>query len=198
MAENPTLNSAFRADLRRAAVSARLAMTGAEHARLSALIEGHLHALLMPRPPGVLAFCWPIRAEFDARPLLAQLLDRGWGGCVPTVMAPHAPMVFRAWTPDSAMTEDRHGIPIPAADGQVIPDVILLPVVAFDAMGFRLGYGGGYFDRTLAGMVPRPLAIGVGFELARVETIRPEPHDIALDAVVTETGVRRFKFFDRP
>lgn len=86
------------------------------------------------------------------------------------------------------MTTDRHGIPIPAGDGSLHPEVVLLPLVAFDADGYRIGYGGGYFDRTLAAMSPRPLAIGVGFELARVDSTGPQAHDIRLDVIVTEAG----------
>jgi 5-formyltetrahydrofolate cyclo-ligase len=71
------------------------------------------------------------------------------------------------------MALDRHGIPVPAAGEELGPAIVLLPLVAFDPQGFRLGYGGGYFDRTLATMVPRPLAVGVGFELGRVAAIRP-------------------------
>ena len=110
---------------------------------------------------------------------------------MPVVTAVGAPMVFRAWTPSAAMSSDRYGIPIPADGAAVIPDIVLLPLVAFDPQGFRLGYGGGYFDRTLAAMVPRPRAFGVGFELGRVPDIRPQAHDIRLDAVVTEAGVLR-------
>jgi 5,10-methenyltetrahydrofolate synthetase len=98
-------------------------------------------------------------------------------------------MIFRRWTPDTEMALDRHGIPIPATGEELRPDVVLLPLVAFDPQGFRLGYGGGYFDRTLAAMVPRPLAIGVGFELGRVADIRPQAHDIPLDATLTEAGI---------
>jgi 5,10-methenyltetrahydrofolate synthetase len=94
------------------------------------------------------------------------------------------------------MLADRYGIPTPSSGNFVTPDALLLPVNAFDAAGYRLGYGGGYFDRTLAALNsaqqpvrPRPLAIGVGFELARVGSICPEPHDLPLDAMVTERGV---------
>jgi 5,10-methenyltetrahydrofolate synthetase len=105
------------------------------------------------------------------------------------VVAPEAAMIFRLWTPDTPMTADRHGIPIPAGSDTVVPDVVLLPLVAFDPQGYRLGYGGGYFDRTLAAMSPRPLALGVGFEVARVDSVRPQPHDIRLDAIVTEADI---------
>lgn len=179
-------SAGFRAELRRAKIAARLALPADEHARASAAIEARLEALLLGRSPQVVAFCWPLRREFDCRPLIARLLARGWRAAQPVVVAPAAPMVFRPWTPATPMTEDRHGIPIPAGEQTVFPDVVLLPLVAFDARGYRIGYGGGYFDRTLATLSPRPLAIGVGFELARVASTRPEPHDIALDALVTE------------
>jgi 5-formyltetrahydrofolate cyclo-ligase len=183
-------SAAFRSRLRREKIDARLALPAAEHALASAAIEARLDALLAGGPPQVIAFCWPLRKEFDCRPLVGRLLARGWRAAQPVVLAPAAPMVFRPWTPDTPMTVDRHGIPIPAGDDVVTPDVVLLPLVAFDDQGYRLGYGGGYFDRTLAALSPRPLAIGVGFELARVDSVRPEPHDIRLDAVVTESGGR--------
>jgi len=181
----------FRAALRREKLAARLALDPAAHAALSAGLEQHLAALLLPLAPQTLAFCAPVRGEFDARPLAARLIEQGWHTAMPVVTTVDAPMSFRAWTPSSAMGADRYGIPIPADGAALIPDIVLLPLVAFDARGFRLGYGGGYFDRTLAAMVPRPKAIGVGFELARVPDIRPQAHDIGLDAVVTEAGVLR-------
>ncbi len=190
--ENPALNPTYRADLRRVRMAAREAIPADRHAQLSAAVHEHLQRLLASRSPGVLAFCWPIRAEFDCRPLARQLIDRGWQSCIPTVVEGGAPMEFRAWTPNSTMAVDRHGIPVPADGATLIPDVVLLPLVAFDAKGFRLGYGGGYFDRTLAVITPRPLAIGVGFEVARVDSIQPQAHDIPLDVVVTEVGVNSY------
>ncbi len=88
------------------------------------------------------------------------------------------------------MITDRHGIPIPDTAASETPDVLLLPLVAYDAAGYRLGYGGGYFDRTLAGCVTRPLTIGVGFALGAVATIRPQPHDIPPDWIVTELDAK--------
>ena len=87
------------------------------------------------------------------------------------------------------MQIDRHGIPVPACGALLIPEAVMIPVVGFDAAGYRIGYGGGYFDRTLAELRPRPFAVGVGFELSRLDSIRPEGHDQRLDAVVTEVGV---------
>jgi 5-formyltetrahydrofolate cyclo-ligase len=186
-----------RATQRREKISARLAMTANDHALASAMIEDHLARFLATRTPGVIAFCWPVRREFDCRPLVTNLLEAGWQACQPVVVAAAAPMAFRAWQPDSPMTRDRHGIPIPATGLVAAPDVILLPLVAFDEQGYRLGYGGGYFDRTLASLTPRPCAIGVGFELTRLDTVCPATHDICLDAIVTELGLREFGMGNR-
>lgn len=191
-AEHSPDHGVSRAALRREKLAARLALDPPTHAALSAALEQHLTALLLPLVPQILAFCAPVRGEFDARPLVSGLIDRGWRAAIPVVAAVDAPMSFHVWTPASAMRADRYGVPIPQDGAEVIPDIVLLPLVAFDARGFRLGYGGGYFDRTLAAMVPRPQAIGIGFELGEVPDIRPEAHDIGLDAVVTEAGTRRF------
>ncbi|MBI5783850.1 MAG: 5-formyltetrahydrofolate cyclo-ligase [Rhodocyclales bacterium] len=181
-------SAAFRSLLRREKIAARMALPDDEHRRASAAIDSRLEALLAGRSPQVVAFCWPLRREFDCRPLVERLLARGWRAAQPAVLAPDSAMVFRPWTPATPMTQDRHGVPIPVGAETVAPDVVLLPLVAFDASGYRIGYGGGYFDRTLATLSPRPFAVGVGFELARVESVRPEPHDIRLDAIVTEAA----------
>ncbi|MDP2825899.1 MAG: 5-formyltetrahydrofolate cyclo-ligase [Sulfuritalea sp.] len=181
-----------RAALRREKLAARMALDEKTRAELSARIEAHLAALLAPLPPQTLAFCAPVRGEFDARPLASNLLERGWQAAMPIVVETDAPLSFRRWTPSCAMGVDRYEIPIPLDGPDLVPDIVLLPLLAFDAQGFRLGYGGGYFDRTLAALVPRPLAIGIGFELGRVADIRPQTHDIPLAAMVTEAGVLRF------
>ena len=192
-AANPDIEqSSKRARLRRENIAARAALAPDEHARLSLALEAHLARAFAAREAGVLAFCWPIRGEFDARPLVGRLLAAGWRAAIPTVTKLAAPMSFRAWTPGAPMGVDPFGIPVPAAADEVAPDVALLPLVAFDEAGFRLGYGGGYFDRTLAAMVRRPLAWGVGFEAALTPDLHPQAHDIPLDAVVTERGIRRF------
>jgi 5,10-methenyltetrahydrofolate synthetase len=180
---------AFRAALRDRLIAAREALPAAEHARRSGEIERHLSALVDALNPAVLAFCWPHRAEFDARALVARRLGRGLRACLPVVAGTGLPLEFREWTPASEMAEDRYGIHIPARGESLRPDAILMPLNAFDAAGYRLGYGGGYFDRSLAALTPRPRAVGVGFELSRVETIRPQAYDLPMDFIVTEAGV---------
>ena len=184
---------AMRATLRREMIAARLALPAAAHRAANVAIQHHLTELLLPLPTGTIAFCMPIRAEADCRPLVEHLINSGWQAAMPAVCTLDAPMEFRAWWPEAPMTTDPYGIPIPATDVSAQPDVMLLPLVAFDAAGYRLGYGGGYFDRTLATMKPRPLTIGVGFELCSVADIHQERHDIPLDLVVTENGIRWIK-----
>ena len=184
--------AAFRQALRCEGIAAREALPAAEHARKSAAVLDHLRRLLSAHNPGMLAFYWPIRAEIDCRPLLPRLLALGWHACLPVVVDRGQALEFREWTPESHMVLGAHGIPTVAAGPTVRPDVLLLPVNAFDREGYRLGYGGGYFDRTLATLLPRPYAVGVGFELARVDSIGPHAQDCALDAVATESGMERF------
>lgn len=183
---------AARLELRRRLINAREALAADAHVRLSAAVAQHLEALLARLAPHVLGFCWPYRAEFDARALVGRWLagDAARRAALPVVGARGAPMAWRAWNPDSELARDVHGIPYPAAGAVLHPDVVLVPCNGFDARGTRLGYGAGYFDRTLASMQPAPLAVGVAFELARVPDLHPQAHDVAMDWLVTELGAR--------
>jgi 5,10-methenyltetrahydrofolate synthetase len=179
---------ARRRALRDRALAAREALAPGEHNALTASLIGHLDSLLSRLEPSVLGFCWPYRGEPDLRDCVGRWLagNASRRAALPVVIDKGQPMVFRLWTPDAVMQPDRHGIPIPADGELVVPDVVLVPLNAFDAEGFRLGYGGGYFDRTLARI--RPLAVGVGFEIGRVETVLAQPHDLPMDWIVTEAG----------
>lgn len=179
-------NTAWRRALRRDMVARRAALSEAEHDALSARMVEHLLAAL--RTPRVVAFCWPIKHEPDVRAVVERWAALGAMAALPVVVAEDAPLAFRAWTAETPLADDRYGIPTPVAGAFVQPDLILLPLNGFDGAGYRLGYGGGYFDRTLAALSPRPLAVGVGFEINRLSTIRPESHDQRLDWIVTEAG----------
>ncbi|OIP08225.1 MAG: 5-formyltetrahydrofolate cyclo-ligase [Betaproteobacteria bacterium CG2_30_68_42] len=181
----------FRGALRARLIAAREGLPPQVRSRSEEAISRGIERLLARLAPRVTGFCWPIRGEFDARALMARRIAAGMRGALPVLVAADAPLEFRAWTPDTPLHTDRHGIRYPAQGAPVHPEVILLPLVGFDAAGFRLGYGGGYFDRTLAALDPRPIAVGAGFELARVASIRPQPHDLPMDWVVTETGLFR-------
>lgn len=161
----------------------------AARAAASTRIEDYLFHWLSTRPPATLAVCWPVRGEFDPRPLAGRLAAQGWTLSMPVVVVPAAPMAFHRWTPGDPLVPGVHGIPVPASAQPARPDVVLVPLVAFDDRCYRLGYGGGYFDRTLAALTPRPETVGVGFELGRVDSILPEAHDLPLDRIVTEAGV---------
>ncbi|MCL2657021.1 MAG: 5-formyltetrahydrofolate cyclo-ligase [Betaproteobacteria bacterium] len=181
----------LRRMLRSRAVAAREALDPQRHAQLSAALCGHLSLLITRLAPCRLAFCWPYRAEPDLRGLIADWLagDAERRAGLPVVVAPDRPLVFYRWTPDTPLREDAYGIPVPAVADVIAPELVLVPLNAFDARGYRLGYGGGYFDRTLAALEPPPQTIGVGFELGRVQSILPEPHDRPMDWIVTESGV---------
>lgn len=184
-----------RQQLRQQALAAREALSREQCDRHSEFIRRHLQAFFPYLATRRVAFCWPIRNEPDLRPLMAawQAADNpGFMALLPVADAPAWPLSFRAWAPDSAMGADRYGIPIPLSGQSATPEALLIPVNAFDAQGYRIGYGGGFFDRTLAALGQasgRPLAIGVGYSLARVATTYPQAHDVRLDAIVTELGV---------
>ncbi len=182
-------NTAWRRALRQEMAARRVALADAEHAALSARIVEHARAALTR--PKIAAFCWPIKHEPDVRTLLESWRAAGVRAALPVVIAEHEALRFREWTPETPLAADRYGIPTPSAGDWLTPDLILLPLNGFDAAGYRLGYGGGYFDRTLAALSPRPLAVGVGFETNRVASIRPQPHDQHLDWIITENGAFR-------
>jgi len=181
----------WRTRLRAELIARRLAATPEQRAQWGAVIETQLERLLTDVSGKIVAFCWPYQAEYDARALILRFLTRGARAALPVVVAPRQPMVFREWTPETKLVAGVYDIPVPVESPEVLPTVMLMPLAGFDDAGYRLGYGGGFFDRTLAALSPRPSAIGVGFELARVPTIYPQPHDIPLDYIVTELGAQR-------
>jgi len=134
---------------------------------------------------------WPIKGEPDLRPLMAELHAVGVLVALPIFETKAAPLTFRRWTPEMKMVRGDWNIPVPPPDApEVTPEITLAPLVGWTEEGYRLGYGGGYFDRTLAALKPRPFVIGVGFEAARLQTIYPQPHDIPLDLILTEAGMQ--------
>lgn len=139
-----------------------------------------------------IGFYWPFQGEIDLRPLVGGFLALGAEAALPVVVEKGKPLEFWLWQPRVKLGRGIWNIPIPADRNLVSPAVLLVPLVGFDAAGYRLGHGGGYYDRTLASLVQRPLSIGVGYELGRLETIYPQPHDIPMDAIVTERSVERY------
>jgi 5-formyltetrahydrofolate cyclo-ligase len=137
-------------------------------------------------PDGVLGVYWPIRGEPDLRPAYAELAAGGQLLALPIVVDVDSPLRFVAWTPGENMDKDSFGVAVPASNVTATPSALLIPCVGFNRHKVRLGYGGGFYDRTLA-LAPRPQAIGIAYSCGLVE-FDGAPHDIALDAIITETG----------
>ena len=180
---------AWRKSERVRLIAERMAVRGDTRARHNVAITEALEKLLSPRM--IIGFYWPIRGEYDARKLVAALIDRGARAAMPVVVQKGAPLVFRDWRPGTRMEDGFWNIPVPAEGDPVTATALLVPLVGFDEMGYRLGYGGGYYDRTLASLAAKPVAIGVGYELSHLGTIYPQPHDIPMSAIVTEGRVLR-------
>ncbi|MBI1189009.1 MAG: 5-formyltetrahydrofolate cyclo-ligase [Alphaproteobacteria bacterium] len=179
---------AWRRETRARLIEARLAMPVAERVGRAAEALRSLDAATDLSRFTVVGLYWPFRGEIDVKPLARDLVARGTRVGLPVVVTPKAPVEFREWTPDAAMTRGVWNIPIPDGTPLVHPACLIVPLVGFDGLGFRLGYGGGYYDRTLAASRPRPWTIGLGFDLGRLATIHPLDHDIPMDGIVTEGG----------
>jgi 5,10-methenyltetrahydrofolate synthetase len=179
--------AAFRRSERERCRALRRAEGPASRAAVLANVDRVVDALLQAMPNARIAFYWPIQGEVDLLASMERALDNGALVALPVVVAHDAPLVFRQWTKSVAMERGIWYIPVPCADAkQVDPDAIFVPVVGYDPHGYRLGNGGGFYDRTLAVRAPRPLAIGIGFTSLVLPSLRPEPHDIPMDVVVTE------------
>jgi len=137
------------------------------------------------------ALCWPIRGEYDARHVARTLREHGALTALPVVVAMRQPLIFREWHPGVTLAMGALDIPYPVDSPEVTPEAVLLPMNGWDEAGYRLGYGAGFFDRTLASLAKRPVIIGVSYELAKMPTIHPQSWDIPVDWLVTERGVYR-------
>ena len=168
----------------------RMDAAPAQRREWGAAIDAALRGLLAGRP-GALGVYWPFRAEFDPRPLIEWAIAGGRAVALPVVVDKKGPLEYRLWRPGDPLVDGVWGIPVPERRELVTPATVLAPLVGFDAACYRLGYGGGYFDRTLAALSPRAIAIGVGFEAQRLDTIHPQSFDVPMDAIVTEARVRR-------
>jgi 5,10-methenyltetrahydrofolate synthetase len=186
---------AWRKAQRERLIASRLAMPVESRQRASAGIVAHMDRFCrqrgwLPRGTTVSAW-WPLRGEPDLRPWLGRMHTEGLVAALPLVVEKAAPLRFRAWYPGCRMERGFWDIPQPADPMEVEPDLFIAPGVGYDGAGYRLGYGGGYFDRTLAKRLAsgRPFhAVLVAYAMAGLETIHPLPHDIGFEAVITEQG----------
>lgn len=166
-------------------IAARLAVPVDEREAVGRRIVSDLDTLIEFSPDTIVGVYWPFRGEPDLRPWMSDLCANDCRVALPVVVAKARPLQYREWKPGAAMERGVLNIPIPA-DGEVVtPNVVIAPLVGFDRNGFRLGYGGGFFDRTLAAISPRPTVIGVGHASGSIPTIYPQWHDIPMSWIVT-------------
>ncbi len=162
---------------------------GADPALGAVLAQHVLHGMTLPAGAVVAGF-WPLAGEIDIRPLLQALDARGHPIGLPVTGRRGEPLIFRLWHPGAPLLPGRFGTRHP--DGpEIAPDLLLMPLLAFDAAGHRLGYGGGFYDRTVA-LLPRALRIGCAFARQELDSVPTGPYDQTLHAIATETGLRHF------
>jgi 5-formyltetrahydrofolate cyclo-ligase len=179
-----------KAEARRAAFARRKAARELHGPAPVAATEALLRALERD-PAAVVSAYLPIRTEIDPRPALAALHERGRRLCLPVVEGPGRPLRFRAWAPGDPLSPGVFGAPVPAEGEWIAPEALIVPLAAFDSLGYRLGYGGGFYDRTLAAL---PGARALGFAYAHQLSPEPLPReatDVPLAAVATEEGIFR-------
>lgn len=179
---------AWRKSERERLIAARLAIPADDRVRMGEAIAAGIDAVAGDPSGRVASFYWPFRGEPDLRPWAQRFVDRGGRTALPIVVEKGQPLVFRTWRQGEKLDRGVWNIPIPAGGDEVIPDIVIAPLVGFDDARYRLGYGGGFFDRTLAAMPASPLVIGIGYSLSRLATIHPLPHDIPMSVLVTERG----------
>jgi len=180
--------TAAKAAAREAAFARRKGAGGTPGGAIEALV-----AAIALLPGAVVSGYWPIRTEIDPRPAL-EALAASRRIVLPVVEGPGRPLGFRYWSPGAELIPGAFGAAIPAREAGAEPEILIVPLLAFDARGYRLGYGGGYYDRTLEKLrTLRPtVAIGFAFAAQEVAELPVEPTDQRLDMVVTEKGLRRF------
>jgi 5,10-methenyltetrahydrofolate synthetase len=157
----------------------------AEREEQARLIARDLDSLMPRSPSTVVSLYWPFRGEPDLRPWMRAACEAGLRTALPVVVTKAQSLEFREWTPDCRLERGIWNIPYPADGAVVVLTVLIAPLVGFDAACYRLGYGGGFFDRILAAMTSKPLVIGVGHPAQSIATIYPQPHDIPMGWIVT-------------
>ncbi len=187
----PEALAARRQEWRKARIQARKAMPADARSAADAVIDARLRAALNAIEGGILGFYWPIQGEFDAQPAVAEWLAGGASrdsrrAALPVVVARHQPVRFREWTPATVLQPAGFGTFVPSAGEWLTPTILVIPLVGFDDARYRLGYGGGYYDRTLAAATPKPRTVGIGYAAGHLATIHPQSYDLQLDVVITD------------
>ena len=190
VAKDANSQAEWRHAVRRALLGWRSALDAATHQHLSHQVQAHFSEFLESRAGATVGFYWPIQNEIDLRPVIARHLEAGGKAALPVVPGRDQSMVFHDWTPKTKMVPGFARIPEPQGTEAVAVHVLLAPLVGFDGAGYRLGYGGGFFDRTLAALKRRPLVVGIGFEATRLGNIMPHQYDVPVDVLITDCGIQ--------
>jgi 5-formyltetrahydrofolate cyclo-ligase len=177
--------TAWRAEL----IAARQSREPEARKHLEEQVLERLRARVDVSNSPTLGIYFPIRGEIDVRALARQHIAAGGRVALPVVVTKGAPVEFWRWDPDSRTRRGLWNIPIPRERIVVNPDTLIVPLIGFDRARYRLGYGGGYYDRTLAAASPRPRTLGIAHSSAELPTIHPQPHDIPMDSIITEAFV---------
>jgi 5-formyltetrahydrofolate cyclo-ligase len=180
--------SVFRKAERTRLYAARQALAVDERKAMAERISARLTKILGDVSGRTIAVYWPIRGEINLRSWMVEASRNGARICLPVVIEKNQPVEFHHWTPECAMAKGIWNIPVPADAVLAVPDVVIVPLLGVDENGYRLGNGGGYYDRTLALLPGDFLTIGVGQPFARMKTIFPMPWDIAMKTVVLGDG----------
>lgn len=161
-----------------------------ERAERERVLANRTRRWLNTMPTSRLAFYWPVRGECDLTTVIAQWLAADPKRCAALPVIEGDVLNFLTWMPGAPMVQGPYGIATPPnTAAPITPQVLLVPCVGVDQNRYRLGYGGGYYDRTLARLSPRPVTVGICFDCGRVKHLAPQPHDIRMDLVITESGV---------
>ncbi|APH72874.1 5-formyltetrahydrofolate cyclo-ligase [Aquibium oceanicum] len=176
----------WRKSQRERLIAERLAVPADARAEAARRIANRLDAEIGIVEGSVVGIYWPFRGEPDLREWASSVPARGGQLALPVVLEKGKPLEFRTWSAGEKLEKGVWNIPVPAGGTATLPDIVVVPVVGYDDAGFRLGYGGGFYDRTLAAMPSRPLTFGVGYELAKLPTIYPQWHDIPLDRMIID------------
>jgi 5-formyltetrahydrofolate cyclo-ligase len=184
----------IKAEARKAAAKTRKAAHDALKDTAPQLLAAQQFPLQPTLTSKVVSAFFPYKSEIDTRALLGRLAGEGWTTCLPIVIALGEPLIFRRWLPGQLTTPGMWDIPQPTDDAELVePDVLLVPMMAFDKNGFRLGYGGGFYDRTLEVLRAKKTitAIGVAYSAQEVDSVPHDSHDQALDYVLTKKGFHK-------
>ncbi len=177
---------AWRKAERQRLIAARMALPQSFRAEASERLIAKLKEIVKEPSGRNISLYWPLRGEPDLRAWMKEIAEAGGRALLPVVVAPKSPLAFKPWREGEPLEKGVWNIPVPTTSETAVPDICLAPVVGFDRQHYRLGYGGGFFDRTLATFGRKPLVIGVGYGMQAIETIHPLEHDIPMDIVLTE------------